>query len=268
MPQQEAQQKNQEKNGQKMPILTLDKLTEEPYTTIICYPKANKTELKKRLNELRKLGITALEFTGQKQILNTQVLGKGCVGIVTIAHRKNEKTALKIRRTDADRESMLREAKLLKKANKADVGPKLMDASKNFLIMQFIEGELLPKWFEKRVNKTRAKKVLRDILEQCWRLDKTHLDHGELSHAPKHIIIDKEDKPVIVDFETASVNRRPSNVTSICQFLFISKAVPKPADKLDPTDKRNLVNALKRYKNDMNHENFAKVLESCGLQAM
>jgi putative serine/threonine protein kinase len=248
-----------------MPILTIDNITQEPYTTIICYPKPNKTELKKRLNQLRKLGITALEFTGQKQILNTQVLGKGCVGIVTIAYRKTQKTALKIRRTDADRKTMLREAKLLKKANQTNVGPKLLDASKNFLITQYIEGQLLPQWLEKQANKTQTKKVLQNILNQCWRLDKAGLDHGELSHAPKHIIINKKNKPVIVDFETASTNRRPSNLTSICQYLFISKAIPKTAHKLTSRNKENLINTLKHYKNNINQKSYQKVAESCGL---
>jgi putative serine/threonine protein kinase len=248
-----------------MPILPLNNITQEPYTTILCYPKPTKTELKKRLNQLKKLQVTAIEFTGPKQILNTHVLGKGCVGIVTIAYRKNQKTALKIRRTDADRKTMLREAKLLKKANQTNVGPKLLAASKNFLITQYIQGPLLPQWLEKQTNKTQTTKVLQNILNQCWKLDKAHLDHGELSHAPKHIIINKKDKPVIVDFETASTNRRPKNLTSICQYLFISKATPKAPYKLTIKDRRNLIDTLKRYKNNINQENYKKVAESCGL---
>lgn len=136
----------------------LERLFEEPYASILCYPRPTRTEIRKRLKELQRLGITALEFTGKKQVGSTFVLGKGCIGIVTLAHRNNERVALKIRRTDADRASMLREAKLLKKANLADVGPKLLNASKNFLEMQFVDGELLPKWLEKRVSKTRVKK--------------------------------------------------------------------------------------------------------------
>jgi putative serine/threonine protein kinase len=160
---------------------------------------------------------------------------------------------------------MLREAKLLKKANQTNVGPKLLAASKNFLITQYIQGPLLPQWLEKQTNKTQTKKVLQNILNQCWKLDKAHLDHGELSHAPKHIIINKKDKPVIVDFETASTNRRPKNLTSICQYLFISKATPKAPYKLTIKDRRNLIDTLKRYKNNINQENYKKVAESCGL---
>jgi putative serine/threonine protein kinase len=245
---------------------TIEKLSEEPYASIICYPKTSKTELKKRLKELQKLGMESLEFSGEKQALNTPILGKGCVGIVTIAYRNGKKAALKIRRVDADRSRMQQEAKMLKKANSVHVGPRLLGVSKNFLLMQFINGDLLPKWVEKRRGKTQIRKVLHEVLEQCWRLDIVGLDHGELSHAPKHIIIDKKSKPFIVDFETASLNRKLSNVTSICQFLFISGVVAeKVAEKLGGKNKKAIIRVLRRYKSDRTRENFETVLEVCSL---
>ncbi|MCK4424374.1 serine/threonine protein kinase [Candidatus Bathyarchaeota archaeon] len=247
-------------------LITLEKLGEEPYVSIICYPRRSKAEHKKRLKELQKLGIEALEFSGEKEVFNTPVLGKGYVGIVTIAYRKGEKVALKIRRVDADRSGMQHEAEMLRRANSVRVGPRLLGASKNFLLMQLIDGDLLPKWLEKRREKARVRKVLREVSEQCWLLDKIGLDHGELSHAPKHIIIDKKCKPFIVDFETASLNRKPSNVTSVCQFFFISGVVAKKvAEKLDEKDREAIIEALRRYKNDRTRENFESVSEVCGL---
>jgi len=232
----------------------------------MCYPKPSKVELKKRLEELQRLGVEILEFSGEKQAFNTPILGKGCVGIVIIACRNGEKVALKIRRVDADRSRMRQEAKMLKKANSVRVGPKLLGVSKNFLLMQFIDGDLLPKWLEKRKRKALIVKILHEVLEQCWRLDKTGLDHGELSHAPKHIIIDKSNVPFIVDFETASLNRKPSNVTSICQFFFISGlASKKVAEKIGEKDKKTIIEALRLYKGNRKRENFETVLEACGL---
>ncbi|MDH5794050.1 MAG: serine/threonine protein kinase, partial [Candidatus Bathyarchaeota archaeon] len=80
--------------------ITIEKLSEEPYASIICYPKTSKTELRKRLKELQKLGMESLEFSGEKEAFSVPVLGKGCVGIVTIACRNGKKAALKIRRVD------------------------------------------------------------------------------------------------------------------------------------------------------------------------
>jgi putative serine/threonine protein kinase len=250
----------------KTSVTNLKKLSEEPYASVICYPRPSKKELEARLKELRKLGVTALEFSGEKQAFNIPVLGKGCVGIVTIAYIDGEKAALKIRRVDADRNQMKHEAEMLRKANSVNVGPKLLCVSRNLLLMQFIDGDLLPKWLGKHEEKARVGKVLRDVLEQCWRLDEAGLDHGELSHAPKHVIINVKDEPFIVDFETASVNRKPSNVTSICQFLFISGVVAEEvAEKLGRKDKKAIIEVLKNYKNDRTRENFENVLVACGL---
>ncbi|MEM3700658.1 MAG: RIO1 family regulatory kinase/ATPase [Candidatus Bathyarchaeia archaeon] len=244
----------------------IQELEKEEYAALICYPKPTKTEFEKRLKELRKLGVKAIELGGEKEVLNMPILGKGCVGIVTIAHINHERAALKIRRVDADRTGMLREAEMLRKANSISVGPRLLAVSKNFLLMQFVDGKLLPEWLESRRAKALVKRVLHDVLEQCWRLDNAGLDHGELSHAPKHIIVDGEAKPFIVDFETASLNRKPSNVTSICQFLFISGLIAKKvSEKIGKRDKKAIIEALRCYKAKRTRENFERVLEACGL---
>jgi len=246
--------------------VSIEKLSEEPFASVLCYPKPGRAEVRRRLKELLKLGVTALEFVGEKEACNLRVLGKGCVGIVTLAHGTSEKVALKIRRVDADRDRMQCEAALLREANSVNVGPKLLGVSRNFLLMQYVDGFLLPAWLEKTSGKRRMRRVLRGVLDQCWRLDEIGLDHGELSHAPKHVIISKEDEPFIVDFESASLNRRPSNVTSICQFLFVgSEVAKKVAKRLGEMDRKTVVVALRRYKNARTRENFENVLAACGL---
>ena len=41
---------------------------EEPYSKILCFPKVKEFEVKKRLNELKKIGVTHVSFTGPLQI--------------------------------------------------------------------------------------------------------------------------------------------------------------------------------------------------------
>jgi putative serine/threonine protein kinase len=143
-----------------------------------------------------------------------------------------------------------------------------MRVSKNFLLMQLVDGDLLPDWLDAHKEKELVRNVLRDILEQCWRLDNIGLDHGELSKAPKHLIIDKEQKPFIVDFETASVNRKLANVTSVCQFLFASGGVVARvvAEALGERKREEIISALKRYKNNRTPENFNRVLQAASLR--
>jgi len=253
-------------------IVSLEQLRDKRYAMILCYPRYDSKETIRRIRELKSLGVEALEFIGEKTAFNVPVQGKGCVGIVVVAHSDKKRVALKIRRIDADRVGMRHEAEMLKMANRVGVGPSLVGISENFLLMEFVEGTLLPEWIEKLKGKgTRnlIRQVLRDVLEQCWLLDKAGLDHGELSRAPKHIIISRDNKAHIVDFETASVQRRVSNVTSICQYLFIGSQTAKTIRrKLGKIDQETLRTSLKNYKQNRTRENFNKILRLCSLRSV
>ena len=243
----------------------IEALIEEPYASIMCYPRTNPTEIQKRLEELRQHGVSAIEFTGKTSASNIPVLGKGYVGVVVVAHVKGQRVALKMRRIDADRSDFTHEAQMLKKANAISVGPQFIAVSKNFLLSQLIDGDLLEDWLETQSDKELIRNVLVDILEQCWRLDETGLDHGEISKAPKHLLVDNADKPFIVDFETASIIRRVINVTSVCQFLYMGNS--KAAKMLDVVfgkkNKVELIATLKNFKKNENRKNFEELLEMC-----
>jgi len=158
---------------------------------------------------------------------------------------------------------------MLKKANSIAVGPRLIGVNEDFLLMEFIDGLLLPNWaanLRGRGVKKRVSRIIRQVLEQCWKLDEAGLDHGELSRAPKHIIVDAEDKVHIVDFETASIRRRVSNVTSVCQYLFLGSHVAKVfRRKYGEISADLLVSCLRDYKFKRTRQCFERILGACGL---
>jgi len=246
-------------------VVSLKVLSERKHCKVLCYPRCEQEEVDRRLKELERLGVQALEFTGEKSVFDVPVLGKGCVGIVVVAYTNSGRAALKIRRVDADRKGMFHEGEMLTRANNIDVGPKLIEISENFLLMELVEGTHFPEWIESlggREGQSRVRLVLKDVLEQCYRLDEAGLDHGELSNAPKHILVDADDHPFLVDFETASINRRVSNVTSVCQYLFLgSQIVEKVEEKLGKVDEKELINVLRAYKRERTRENFEKLVE-------
>src|SRR5438445_11592679 len=176
--------------------------------------------------------------------------------------------ALKIRRIDSSRSDMESEAKLLKLANKVNVGPKLIDSSKNFIIMDYLEGKKIIDWVKELKGKGSAAKLkatVRKVLDDCYDLDRIRLDHGELSYIHKHVIVGNS--PCIIDFESASTNRRTSNVTSATQSIFIGSGLANLAKKIiiEPNRKK-LISSLRKYKNDQSRENFEGVLRILGLQ--
>jgi len=245
-------------------FLPLDKLSQEPYSTIIGYPKATKKQIKTRIIELKKLGIRDVSFQGQTKIGSLNILGKGYVGVVVLSRIKNKLVAVKIRRTDASRINMVKEAKFLKIANKAGVGPLLLAMSKNFIIMEYLDGKKISEWVNELKSKRDIKllkSIMQKILEDCYSLDVIGLDHGELSTISKHVVIGKS-KTTIIDYESASTQRRVSNVTSATQAICIGSGISKIVRKIYRMPSKNkIIKILRSYKQEQNRQNFEKILE-------
>ena len=215
-------------------FISIEKLSQEPYSIILGYPKSTKTQQKSRIKELKKLGIKSVSFQGELRLGQINVLGKGYVGIVVLAKTKNKKVAIKIRRVDSPRKEMKNEARLLKIANDAAVGPIVFDSSNNIIVMEYLDGEKIGKWVKQlngKKSSTKLKSTIRKVLEDCYNLDKAGLDHGELSSIVKHVIIGKK-RISIIDLESASTERRVSNVTSATQGIFIGSGIAKTVNKI------------------------------------
>ncbi len=255
-------------------IVSLDGLRDERYGRIICYPKYAPRELETRINEMKRMGIKALSFEGKRIIAEVPVLGKGYTGIVVLAIlRDGSKVALKIRRTDAEPERIVHEARMLQIANSVNVGPRLLGYTENLLAMNYIEGLLFPEWVRKLNRGDDAllslRRVLKDLLEQCWRLDAVGLDHGELSRAERHIIVDVKNRAHLLDFESASDRRRTANLTSISQYLFIRSGIAglilRKMRHAKAVEKEGFISALRFYKRSPSRENFEHILNVLGL---
>jgi putative serine/threonine protein kinase len=244
-------------------FISIKKFSEEPYSNILGYPNATKRQIKSRIIELEKLKIKSICLEGPTTLGNLAILGKGYVGVVVIAKKGNKEVALKIRRTDSQRKNMKNESVLLKLVNSVKVGPKVFDVSKNFLVMEYLEGEKFSNWIESLKGTGSAKKLkstIKNILEDCYRLDQIGFDHGELSNISKHVIVGKS-KVSIIDFESSSTKRRPSNVTSIAQAFFIGSGISKKTQKIfKSSSKEKIIQALKSYKQEKSQENFEQLL--------
>ncbi len=244
-------------------------LSFELHGPLLCYPKPDPSEFSRRVSEMSRLGVRGLILGGPKEIGRFRILGKGCTSLVIKAEAAEGMAALKVRRIDANRPSMAREAELLALANRAGIGPRLMGASENFLLMEFVEGydisSLLDSSLEMGPGPEALRSALRALLLDAFKLDSIGLDHGELSRADGHIMIARDGKPFILDFESASVNRRPSNLASLAHYLFLSRRSGGLASTLGRPDRKALIEALREYKMGPSIERFRKVMRILGL---
>jgi len=244
-------------------FISIKNFIKEPYSKILGYPKASLRQLQSRISELEKLKIKSISFSGQTTIGSLQILGKGYVGVVVLAKKRKNVIALKIRRLDSQRSEMRSEAKLLKLVNTVNVGPKLYGVSKNFLVMEYLEGDKIGDWIQSLRGVGSSKKlksVVRTILEDCYKLDRMGFDHGELSSISKHVIIGKS-RVTLIDFESSSVNRKVSNVTSVTQAIFIGSGIAKKVQKIYKIPpKQKIIDVLRIYKQEQTRRSFDDIL--------
>ena len=151
--------------------------------------------------------------------------GKVFHGLLTIFDHKQLvsknkiKVAIKIARPDTTSITVMHhESKWLKQVNPLGIGPRLIFSEEDYLVMEFIEGEIFSEWIKEK-EKNEIKKVLIKILEQCYKLDQAGISKQEMHHPQKHILIDKYNHPTLIDFERSKLEEKPKNVTQFLEYL-------------------------------------------------
>jgi putative serine/threonine protein kinase len=204
-------------------------------------------------------------FEGRTKIGRLGLVGIGTVSLVVRGVVGGRIHALKIRRTDANRGSMREEYRLTQLANRIGVGAYSFAVTDDFMLMQLVEGGDLEEHLrsiEGVGTRGRAREIIHLLLNQCRKLDLIGLDHGQLSDLRKHVIM-AGDTPYIIDFESASQDRAPKNVTAAAQYLLIGgRCAPFVKRLLGIKGQAEVLEALKRYKKDRSDQNYVLLLRS------
>jgi len=182
-----------------------------------------------------------------------QFLAKGKRGEVYTELYKGKRVAIKRERAGSTAINRLEnEAYWLKKLNKKKIGPKFIKLEKGSLFMEYVQGEPVGEYLEK---KKLSKALAKEILEQCRILDELQVNKLEMNHPTKHILIKKgkvsRKTIVMLDFERCKQTEKPKNVTQFCQY--ITKHNLK-------VDKKKLMQVLRDYKKDYSLLNFRRLL--------
>jgi putative serine/threonine protein kinase len=239
----------------------LDIDNRESLKLLLTYPLFDENTYYSRMKELLTLDINSVFSFGKVQLHRICILGKGSVGLVTLVKSRKKYFVLKIRRTDANRPNMYDEVVYQSAANSMGIGPFLVNFSENFILMEFVRGFNIVDWYGS--NKTANDRILKcaaTILNQCFVLDCLKLDHGQLNRLDRHIKVSEEGKPTILDFESSSTGRRASNVTSVCQSIFLHGPIFSRLKGSIEKDRELIMKCIRDYKRDMNYEKFEKIL--------
>lgn len=106
----------------------------------------------------------------------------------------------------------------LQEVNRLGIGPRLLFSGENYVVMEFIEGEIIEMWMMGRTKKE-IQNVFRNVLEQCFVLDQKGMTKEEMHHPQKHIIITSQQEAVLIDFERCKKTDKPQNVTQFTEYI-------------------------------------------------
>jgi len=148
------------------------------------------------------------------------------------------------------------EAEYLKLLNKYNIGPKFISYSKGKLKMKLVKGDFIIDFIKKN-DKKKIIKTLKDVLKQCFVMDKLKINKLEMNRPFKHIIADK--KAVLIDFERCYKTEKPKNVTQFVQFIInIKSLLLKKNIKIN---KNKFIGLSKKYKSNMDKKNFNNLIK-------
>ncbi len=220
------------------------------------------------LGELSDLGVTEILSDGAVEFMGFRLLGKGQNSFVFKCRVGNEYYACKIRRFDSSRPNLVNEGNYLRLANSVGVGPRLIKYASDVLIMELISGVPIQRYVI-TAGPMELRMVLKDLLWQCRRLDSIGLAHNELSKPEDHVII-SNGRAFIIDFESASLNSRVSNVAQVLNALIMGRG-GFIQDRVRAImgmsiDLNYLRSVIKRYKVTRSDEDFTQILRLLGLE--
>ncbi len=192
------------------------------------------------------------------QVKNIRKLARGCRGVIYLGNLKNKAVVIKIKKKSSKAENTIaNETKWLKLMNRHDIGPQFILSSNDYLLMEYLPGERI--WeFMQHSTRSEIRRVIRDVIHQCYLIDKMKINKEEMHHPIKHIVIG--DGVKLIDFERCHRSEKPKNVTQFCSFLTSGHFSYGLENKGMIISKKILVFAQK-YKKNMTEENLQLILD-------
>ncbi len=194
-------------------------------------------------------------------VKNVRQFAKGKRGVIYKGEYKKKKVAIKTQRKDVEVKTIQNEIECLKKLQKKNIGPKIVHAEESFFVYEFIEGKFIEEFVEKHKSKKRIKGIILNVMMQCRQLDKMGLNKEEMHHPYKHVIITKDCKAVLVDFERCRNTQDPKNVSQFCQYLTHGRMAHLLEDKGISINEKEMRKAAKQYKKKFDENGFEKIID-------
>jgi|SRR3989344_5554880 len=214
------------------------------------------------LRELEKRGIEQISYfaKGKRGVIYQGSLDRGKFIKSHFAQKNIIQVAIKVELEESEAIARIaHEAKWLQVMNQNGMGPKYLFHTPHYVAYEFVEGVEIIDWI-KKASKTEIIAILNKILRQCLIMDQLNISKEEMHHPVKHIIVDKFNQPVMIDFERCNDTDTPKNVTQFIEF--ICRMGSELSEKGLVVDLSALRDLAKEYKHTFNPEILKSIINS------
>ena len=214
-------------------------------------------------------GVPSDDDTPRMELRDFRFLARGHKGVVYVANYscagRTGRVAIKVCRDGGARQ----EERWLQRCNELGIGASLvrLPAEDECVVMEYVEGPSIGEALDGAVPPGVLFKALRDLLGQCARLDERGIDKREMNRCQKHVIVSREGRSTLLDFERCRESPKPANVTGLAQYLTQAGAVGKLRGAGASVDIDAVRAACKAHKKAPSPETVAAVEEALGIKA-
>ncbi len=194
----------------------------------------------------------------KKGIKNIHIFAHGKRGLLYTGEKGKTLIAIKTKHPQSKASGRIKnEIKFLKMLNKYKIGTKLLFYDKSYFAYKFVSGKYIKEFIETENNKTKVKKVLKNIHNKCFAMDKLKINKEEMHNPYKHIIINNT--ITMLDFERCTKTKKPHNVTQFLQYIMRNKKfLDKKGFKIN---KKQIIKLGKEYKSNIGSGSFNRILK-------
>ncbi len=225
--------------------------------------------------EVRKSGL--LRELEKKAIEGIHYFAKGSRGVIFVGKHnlstrvkkmipltpRFQTVAIKVENLASKAEGTIRsEALWLERLNAEGIGPRLLFAGEvegeEYVVYEFVEGEYLEDWLAGADTKE-VEVVFTRVLEQCFVLDLLKVSKEEMHRPLKHVIVQQNLHPILIDFERTKATEKPQNVTQFLEYICrVEKELEKKEIRFSVAKVRE---AARLYKSLLNREQFECIID-------
>ncbi len=191
----------------------------------------------------------------KEEVTNISYFTKGKRGVIYKGKYQEEIVCIKVKRKESEALNRIKtETKFIQALNRHGVGPTYLFSSEEYLVYKFIPGKYIEDFFA-NAKKPKIRKVLIEVLKQCFIMDKLGINKEEMHHPVKHVIIGKQIK--LIDFERCHYTEDPKNVSQFMQYIMMN--IPILKKKRINLDANKIIHLTKNYKANMGEDSFSEI---------